>query len=161
MDSNFSVISLGISAGALIISLLAYLETIKARKKSARERQIMRRMDMCNQAFDLLEFNTSGMDPSAESFNKLYAIRTIIDKNLLFMKDKELNAISSQLKNVDTDYDKVSGRNLGQKYTDFEITAALYNIHDFPPKLDALYDEVKDKAIETRHFLQKAIQKIT
>lgn len=150
-----ALISLLISFGALIVSAFALYETVHARRTRAKEKLLQRKIEMCNQAVELISFDASGMAPGTISFNKKIAAERILYKNLLNLNHDQLSELLNQYETINDDYQKVSGQKLGFNNLDLGPTCALYSREDFPPRLNSFYNEICKLVVEHQKTLQK------
>ena len=109
---------------------------------------------------DLLYFNSQYMEPAAESFNKLLAVQAILKKNLLCLDADKLNKYSVEFEILYNDYEKISGKRLGRENNDLSITIAIYDINDFPPRLDELYEDLKKETMNRQRDLNNTLMRM-
>lgn len=137
-----------ISGVAVIISLLSLIETIKNRKVQGKRNSIQYQLERCNEALGLIMFNNMGLDSALEAFKQLYACKQVLDKNLLSLKPDQLKPLLEELKTVEDDYAKVSGKKLGHYSSNLTTTQDLYDKKDFPEELSSLYWKVHDLSLK-------------
>ena len=145
---NATTIPIIFSGIAVIISFVSLIETIKNRKTQGKRNSIQYQLDKCNEALGYIMFNNVKMDSGQESYNQLYACKMVLEKNLLSLTQCKLKPLLKELKKVEENYSKVSGKRLGHYSSDLGATTALYNKEDFPKELSTLYQKVYDLSLK-------------
>ena len=150
---NTTTIPIIISGVAVTISLVSLIETIKNRKVQGKRNSVQYQLERCNEALGLIMFNNMGMDSGLEAFKQLYACKMVLEKNLLSLKPNQLKPLLEELKTVEDDYAKVSGKKLGCYSRNLKTTQALYDKEDFPQELSSLYWKVHDLSLKRQSEL--------
>ena len=108
---NQTTLPIIISACSVLISLFALIETIRNRRKQNKKIILQQKLNSCNNALDLLVFDRVSMDESTQSFNELFAVKMVVEKNMLCLPEKDIAQLCNSLKDMEDDYSKVSGKN--------------------------------------------------
>ncbi|MBQ4035116.1 MAG: hypothetical protein II623_06615, partial [Paludibacteraceae bacterium] len=67
--------------------------------------------------------------------------------------------LKEELKTVEDNYARVSGKKLGHYSSDLKDTMALYKKEDFPKELSSLYWKVRDLALKRQRELLSRMDK--
>lgn len=153
-DSNL------IELASLIISFFAMLTGIYAVVESRKSRIQCKRISENQQQYNITINNVNKLrkayknfcdlpkydDHNAIEFNKYVNVIHAINNDLWFLSSTEKQIWESEMENIQTRFNKVSGINLKMPNSnhDLSTTCALYDDYKFPEDLSLMYTKIKD-----------------
>ena len=157
---NATTIPIIISTIAILISLFALIETVRSRKKKEQKNLLQQKLASCNEALNILVFDSISKDSATQSFNELYSVKMVVEKNMLFLPEKAFQQYYKRLMDIVEDYSRVSGNKLNQYSKNLQTTCLLYNKEDFPIELHCFYKDVLHLAQKQQLDLTKQIEEL-
>ncbi|MBQ0066530.1 MAG: hypothetical protein KBT48_12270 [Firmicutes bacterium] len=132
--------------------LVAYLFIKSSEKRSGSYEQLSE----CNEALNLLVFNTSGKNWGAVLFHKLHAVNFILEHNLLHFNEAHLNAYSKDFKEIRDGIEMAVARSLAH-YNPEIVDLPVFGHEKEIKLLNDLYTELIVFAIQSQNDLLQVV----